>query len=174
MQLATGIGALRSEIEGIVEDSLSDQRTAIYVSNLLMWPPIFLGVEEIKLNLEGLHSPAEDVPYSEVLKSRMEHSRKMGDRCLTISIFYLDSLLKEYPRNFFDLGKFGYNVAAMYASYLRQDEEGQIYRNLSEHFLPSVAELSYEMGRRISRAEIPKRIVVWTPHGERLVLSGYQ
>lgn len=163
MQLIAGSDALKAEIQGIIGNSLNDPRTVDYVSQLLL-SPVLSGIQEIQLNWIGLH-------YSEFPEQRLEHSREMGDRCFLLGVFYLDDLERQGQYQIVDLGRSGYNVAALYANNLHREEEGETFSLLSKEFLPAVADISYNFGKRMGNSDPPQRIVVWTPLGERLVLS---
>lgn len=163
MQLIAGSDALKEEIQGIIGNSLNDSRTAEYVSQLLL-SPMLSGMQEIRLNWIGLH-------YSEFPEQKLDHSREMGDRCFVLGVFYLDDMERKGQYQIVDLGRAGYNVAAMYAVELHREEEVETYSLLSSEFLPAVADISYNFRKRMDNSNPPMRIVVWTPLGERLVLS---
>ncbi len=170
MQIVTGTTTLKAEVAEIAKGSFRDPLTSDYVSELLVLPPI-AGMEEIRFDWEGLHRPAEDMPYSEIVKMRLEHSRSMGDKCLAVGIFYLEDLERKGQYPLLDLGKSSYRAAAMYSNNSNRYIQGHIFSDLSENFFPAVAQLSYNMMRRLGNPSPPERIIILTRYGERIVLS---
>ena len=164
--LYTGTGALESELRPMVKTVENDSQIADYVAHLLAEPPVSEPRVYLTWNWLGLQ-------YSEFPESRLAHAREIGDRCLSVCIFYLDDLERKGQTQLLDFGQIGYRIAAMHAISLDR-EEGDIYAGLSERFFPTVAELSYSMMRKLGNLSPAERIIILTPFGERLVLSRSQ
>ena len=162
MQLVTGTDALKSEVYDIVGNSLNDPLTTSYVSELLLSPRLS-SLQEMKLGLDFAYSVGSP-------QSRLLQLRDTGDKCLAIGIFYLDDIERQGMYQLIDIGKASYGAAGMYAFCLDSETEGVTYSGLSEQFIRVVAEISYNMARRLGNQYPLQRLIVWTPESERIIL----
>ena len=157
---------LVSDVNDIIGNSVKDPQTIRYVTNLLLSPPI-AGMKEIRLNFQvGIDS--------EFFELKLMGLKDTGDKCLVTGIFYLDQIFRRDNSASYmllDLGRTSYNIAGVYASVTGQDGDYNVFSELSERFIPVVAELSYRMRRRLGDLNPPERIVMQTPYGDRLLIS---
>ncbi len=164
MPLVTG--NLEKEMKELVEKELpdSDPATAGYISQLFATARL-PRQEEIRWNWIGL--TAQDDKKAIGLKLR--HSRQIGDGCLVLCTFYKEETRHEPGLELADLGKAGYNVAGFYAAAIG-DEKGIVYRRLADGFLQIIVRLGPPIFRNyLGDTNPPQRIIVYTPHGERLL-----
>lgn len=133
---------LISDVNEIIGSSVKDPQTAIYVNKLLLSPPIAEGIGDIRINFfvaQGL----------EFVELRMDAYRRAADKCFVAGVFGLDYLFRrddDIGYMILDFGKRCYNIAGIQAFVSREYEQWHVYSDLSDKFIPVVADLSYSMG----------------------------
>ena len=178
MSLVLGSQGLVGGVKRLVESELPDfdSQTAQYLAELFATAPLPRW-EEIRWDWSGatqLGTPNEPDGRVRVLGLKLQHSKEMGDGCLKLSTFYREERSGGLPvvESVARLGRAGYKSASFYATML--GKENGTYNVLEGGFLQVILKLGPSLFRNyLGDNNPPRRIVVHTPYGERLLRLRY-